>query len=143
MSNVAALIHVVDDERAVRNALKRLFRSTGLRVEAFGSGHEFLDAIMARQVPDCVVLDIRMPAITGFQVQARLKAASLAIPVIFITALDEIGDEERAMQSGAFAFLRKPVDEAALLSKVERAVQERRHGKGLAAGTGSQPPMAE
>jgi len=125
MSNVAALIHVVDDEQAVRKALKRLFRSAGLRVETFGSGPEFLEAIMARNVPDCVVLDIRMPTVTGFEVQARLKAASFAIPVIFITALDEPGDEERAMQSGAFAFLRKAVDEAALLTTVERAIEER------------------
>jgi FixJ family two-component response regulator len=125
MSNVAALIHVVDDEEAVRRALKRLFRSAGLRVETFGSGAAFLDAIMARNVPDCVVLDIRMPTITGFDVLARLKAASFAIPVIFITALDEPGDEERAMQCGAFAFLRKAVDEAALMTTVERAVEER------------------
>ena len=122
MKKLRPVVAVVDDEDAIRRALKRLLRSAGIAVEAYASGQEFLHSLGA-QHPQCVVLDIRMPGMTGFDVQARLKAARMAVPVIFITALDDPGDEARAMQAGAIAFLRKPFDDEALLAAIRAVVR--------------------
>jgi FixJ family two-component response regulator len=115
------VVAVVDDEDAIRKALKRLLRSAGIAVETYASGPEFLESLPA-QHPQCVVLDIRMQGMTGFDVQARLKAARPTVPVIFITALDDPGDEARAMHAGAVAFLRKPFDDEALLAAIRAVV---------------------
>ena len=116
------LVAVVDDEDAIRKALKRLLRSAGLAVQTHVSGQEFLQSLPAQR-PDCVVLDIRMPGMTGFDVQARLKAANVAVPIIFITALDDPDDRPRAMQAGAAAFLRKPFGDEDLLAAIGAAVR--------------------
>ncbi|MGH8694306.1 MAG: response regulator transcription factor [Burkholderiales bacterium] len=111
----------MDDEDAIRKAVRRLLRSAGLAVQTYASGQEFLQSLPARR-PDCVVLDIRMPGMTGFDVQARLKAAHVAVPIIFITALDDPEDEPRAMRAGAAAFLRKPFGDEELLAAIAVAV---------------------
>ena len=116
------LVAVVDDEDAIRKALERLLRSAGIAVQCYASGHEFLQSLTARR-PDCVVLDIRMQGMTDFDVQVRLKAAHIAIPIIFITALDDPDDEARAMKAGAAAFLRKPFGDDALLGLISAAVR--------------------
>ena len=85
------LVAVVDDEDAIRKALKRLLRSAGLDVETFASGTKFLNSLAARK-PACVLLDIRMQGVTGFDVQARLKADNIQAPIVFMTALDDSGD---------------------------------------------------
>ena len=121
MQSSRPLVAVVDDEEPVRKALKRLLRSAGIDVQAYAGGEEFLDAV-AEQPPDCLVLDIRMPHMSGYDVQARLKAMPLALPIIFITALDEPGDQATAMNSGAFAFLRKPFSDDALLDRIAAAI---------------------
>ena len=115
------LVAVVDDEDAIRKALKRLLRSAGIAVESYASGQEFLQSLPAQR-PDCVVLDIRMQGMTGFDVQARLNAAHVAVPIIFITALDDPTDQARAMQAGAAAFLRKPFGDEALLAAIGAVV---------------------
>ncbi len=115
-------VAVVDDEAGIRRALTRLLRSAGLAVETFASGPEFLESLSGGR-PDCVVLDISMPGMTGFEVQAALKDATLAVPVIFITALDDPGDHPRAMEAGAVAFLRKPFGDEQLLAAIRAAVQ--------------------
>ena len=122
MENTRTLVAVVDDEAAVRTALKRLLRSAGLVVQTFASGPEFLGALTGG-LPDCVIIDIRMPGMTGFDVQARLKAENIKVPIVFITALDDPGDVQRAMQAGASAFLRKPFGDEDLLAAIGTAVR--------------------
>ena len=121
MEKLRPLVAVVDDEDAIRKALERLLRSAGLAVRTFGSGREFLQSLAASR-PDCVVLDISMPGMTGFDVQEHLESARAAMPVIFITALDDPGDRPRAMQAGAAAFLRKPFGDDELLAAIGAAV---------------------
>lgn len=122
MKKSRPVVAVVDDEEAIRKALERLLRSAGIAVESYASGQDFLQSLPAQR-PQCVVLDIGMQGMTGFDVQAQLKAARMAVPIIFITALDDPGDEARAMQAGAFAFLRKPFDDEALLAAIGAIVK--------------------
>ena len=114
------LIAVVDDEEPIRKALMRLMRSAGLNVETFGSGAEFLESIETR-LPDCVVLDLCMPQMDGFNVQASLARKCAALPVIILTGHDLPKAGERAMQGGASAFLRKPVPDRTLLDAISAA----------------------
>ena len=122
MEKLRPFVAVVDDEDAIRKALKRLLRSAGLAVQTYASGQEFLLSLPAQR-PDCVVLDIGMQGMTGFDVQARLKAAHVAVPIIFITALDDPDDQPRAMRAGAAAFLRKPFGDEELLAAIGAAVR--------------------
>ena len=120
-------IAVVDDEEPVRKALMRLMRSVGLSVETFGSGAAFLESIDTR-LPDCVVLDLRMPQMDGFSVQASLARKCAALPVIILTGHDLPQDRERAMQGGASAFLRKPVLDRTLLDAISAATSSAQPG---------------
>ena len=120
MTKVPPHVAVVDDEEPVRKALMRLMRSVGLSVETFGSGPEFLKSIETR-LPDCVVLDLHMPHMNGFHVQALLARKHAALPVIIITGHDLPQARERAMQGGASAFLRKPVLDRTLLDALSTA----------------------
>jgi len=115
------LIAVVDDEEAVRIALRRLLRSASLNVETFSSGAEFLESVKDHQ-PDCIVLDLHMPRVNGFAVQARLAEAGVRLPVVVITGHDADETRERALAGGAVAYLRKPVDDQALLDAINKAV---------------------
>ena len=114
------LIAVVDDEQPVRKALMRLMRSAGLSVETFASGAEFLKSVDIR-LPDCAVLDLHMPQMDGFSVQASLARKCAALPVIILTGHDLPNARERAMQGGASAFLRKPVPDRTLLDAISAA----------------------
>jgi FixJ family two-component response regulator len=114
------LVAVVDDEEAVRIALRRLLRSAGLDVETFSSGAEFLESMKGHQ-PDCVVLDLHMPQLGGFAVQARLAEAGIRLPTVVITGHDTDEARARALAGGAAAYLRKPVDDQALLAAIEAA----------------------
>jgi FixJ family two-component response regulator len=120
VTKTSPLIAVVDDEESIRKALMRLMRSVGLNVETFGSGAEFLKSIEAR-LPDCVVLDLHMPQMNGFNVQAHLAQKCAALPVIIITGHDLPNARERAMAGGASAFLRKPVHDRTLLDAISAA----------------------
>ncbi len=122
MTKTHPLIAVVDDEEPVRTALMRLMRSAGLSVETFGSGPEFLDSLETR-VPDCVVLDLQMPHMDGFNVQAYLGRKCAALPVIIVTGHDFPKARERAMAGGASAFLRKPVQDHTLLNAISTATE--------------------
>jgi FixJ family two-component response regulator len=115
------LIAIVDDEEAVRLALRRLLRSARMNVETFSSGAEFLESIKDNQ-PDCVILDLHMPQVNGFAVQARLAEAGRRVPVVIITGHDKPENRERALAGGAAAYLRKPVDDQTLLDAIEQAV---------------------
>jgi FixJ family two-component response regulator len=128
VNNTRLLVAVVDDEEPVRIALRRLLCSASLRVETFSSGAEFLESVKDHH-PDCVVLDLHMPQVDGFAVQSRLKEAGIRLPTLVITADDTAGVRERALAAGAAAYLRKPVDDQALLEAITRAVEPNKHDK--------------
>ena len=114
-------IAVVDDEESIRKAFKRLMRSAGMDVDTFPSGVEFLEA-MPRYRPDCVVLDLHMPGVNGFDVQARLAQSGSRLPVVVITGHDTPESRARALAGGAAAYLLKPVDGPMLLDAIAAAV---------------------
>jgi FixJ family two-component response regulator len=120
LKHAVPVISVVDDDASIRRALRRLLQSAGYVVEAFASAYEFL-ASAARGRSACLILDIRLDGMTGFELQERLAADRSAIPIIFITAHDDAPTRERVQQAGAAAFLPKPFDAAALLAAVESA----------------------
>jgi FixJ family two-component response regulator len=121
VSSTVPFIAIVDDEEAVRKALMRLMRSAGLEAVMFSSGAEFLESLVTRR-PDCVVLDLHMPGMSGFEVQARLAESGDALPVIIITAHDSTEARERALAAHARAYFRKPLDDRALLDAIAAAV---------------------
>lgn len=112
---------LVDDEAPVRVALGRLLRLADYAVLPFASGEEFLDSLAAR-VPDCVLLDVQMPGLTGFQVQARLRGLGLRLPVVFITASDDAAIDRKALDAGGMRVLRKPFGNELLLDAVKLAL---------------------
>jgi FixJ family two-component response regulator len=114
------LIGVVDDEEPVRKALARLFGSEGFEVNAFASGREFLHSLTTR-CPDCVVLDLHLPELSGMEVQAQLEQEHFHVPVIMITGRDEPGVAERARAAGAAAYLTKPLEKRDLLEAIAAA----------------------
>ncbi|WP_324904277.1 response regulator transcription factor [Lysobacter sp.] len=115
-------IAVVDDEEDVRHALHRLLRSAGFEVLVYATGTEFLRH--AREsAPHCVVLDLHMSGATGFDVQSQLNKWSLPLPVIVLTGNDTPEGRKRALDSGARAFLTKPVDDEALIGAILDAVR--------------------
>jgi FixJ family two-component response regulator len=120
MGSHALLVAVVDDEPGVRRALQRLLASVGMRVEDYGSGSAFL-ASLADHAPDCVVLDLHMPDVSGFDVQAALAERRPALPVVVITGHDTPAARARALDAGAAAYLCKPVDDETLLGAIVAA----------------------
>jgi len=116
------LIAVVDDDELVRVALQRLLKTSGFAVASFASAEDFLKSSQLREV-ECLIADIRMPGMSGLDLQATLQAESSAIPIIFITAH---GDEKmrlQAMRAGAVGFLAKPFDSGILLDRVRSALE--------------------
>jgi len=111
----------VDDEESIRKALAHLLRSAGLEVETFASGIQFLESIPTRR-PDCVVLDLHMPVMSGFEVQARLAESVKPVPVVIISGLDFADTHDRALAGQPIAYLRKPVDDQALLDAIKLAL---------------------
>jgi FixJ family two-component response regulator len=116
------LVAVVDDEEPVRRALERLLRASGIETETFSTGGAMLDDL-ARREPDCVVLDLHMPGMSGFELQDRLAERETRIPVIVMTGHDTPESFERATAGGAAAYLRKPVDGEELLAAVGAAIR--------------------
>jgi len=122
MSRSKLVVAIVDDEDTVRRALERLFRSAGIESEVFSGGATFLDSLRSHQ-PDCVVLDLHMPGVTGFDVQARLRELDFHIPVVVITGHDTPESRGRVHDLGAAAYLRKPVAAKALLEAIQNAIE--------------------
>lgn len=120
----ASCVALVDDEAPVRVALGRLLRLADYAVLPFASGEEFLDSLAVR-VPDCVLLDVHMPGLTGLQVQARLRASALGLPVVFITASDDAEVVRNALDAGGLCVLRKPFSNEVLLDAVGAALKSR------------------
>ena len=126
MGSHRLLVAIVDDEEPVRKALRRLFLAVGIDVETFASGDELLESVKMHR-PDCAVVDLHLPGLTGLEVLQRLIRAGIRLPTIIITGHDQAGTAERAMAAGASAYLRKPLDEERLLDAIESAVREARH----------------
>lgn len=118
------MVCVVDDDAPLRRALQRLLRSVGFTVETFGSAEDYL-AVERKRAPDCLVLDIRLGVLTGFDLYDRLLASGLSIPAVFITGHDDATTRERAQRLGAAGYVRKPFDESDLISAIERALARR------------------
>ena len=121
MDDTQALISVVDDDLSVRRALRRLLRTSGYATELFASAQEFLTSAALSRT-SCLILDIQLGATTGFELQAQIAASGSAVPIIFISAYDDVATSERIAGSGAAAYLRKPFEEQDLLDAIRRAV---------------------
>jgi FixJ family two-component response regulator len=115
------LIAVVDDEESVRKSLRRLLVASELDATVYASGQEFLDSLGARQ-PDCLVLDLQMPGLTGLEVQRALAGARVRFPTIIITAHDEPETRARCLAAGVVAYLCKPLHDELLLDAITTAV---------------------
>ena len=125
MSEADALVFVVDDDATVREALRSLLRSVGLRVETYGSAQAFLRS-KRPDVPGCLVLDVRLPGLSGLDLQRDLAEADIQIPIIFITGHGDIPMSVRAMKAGAVEFLTKPFRDQDLLDAVQHALDRDR-----------------
>lgn len=121
-ANPKPFVVVVDDDESVGRAIKRLLRAIGVAAESFVSGDAFLETLssMPSYHPACVILDVQMPGLNGLEVQQRLAGSGM--PVIFITAHDDIGVREQALAAGAFAYLRKPFDDEIFVKAVRAAI---------------------
>jgi FixJ family two-component response regulator len=138
MTDDRAAVFVVDDDASMRRALDSLFRSVGLDVYLYASAQEFMRATRA-DVPGCLVLDVRLPGMSGLTFQQELGKAGIALPVIFITGHGDVPMTVRAMKAGAADFLTKPFEEQALLDAVDAAIERdraRRLGSARVAGLG-------
>jgi FixJ family two-component response regulator len=122
MTEPAPTVFVVDDDSSLRRAIKRLVESVGVQVELFGSAQEFLQA-KRPDAPSCLVLDIRLPGISGLDFQRELAYANIHTPIIFITAHGDIPMTVRAMKAGAVEFLTKPFRDQDLLDAIQQALQ--------------------
>jgi len=121
-----AVIAIVDDDLSVREGLSSLIRSAGWRVETFASAQEFLARPRA-ETPSCLVLDLQMPGLSGLDLQKRMGAVGLEIPIVFLTGHGNIPASVQAMKAGAVEFLTKPFDEEALLQAIREAIERDRH----------------
>jgi FixJ family two-component response regulator len=124
------IVFVVDDDPSMRRALTNLFESVGIRVEAFGSAPEILQS-QPPEVPSCLVLDIRLPGLSGLDLQADLAKANIHTPIIFITGHGDIPMTVRAMKGGAVDFLTKPVRDQEILDAVQAAIERDRKRRDL------------
>jgi FixJ family two-component response regulator len=132
MANARApepLVVIVDDDESVRRSTDRLVRSFGYRTQVFGSGEDLLSAGAAAQAA-CLLLDVRMPGLSGLDVQRGLRERGVHVPILFFTALASDDEERRAREAGAVGFLRKPLAEAKLRQAIERAIAPRDHQGG-------------
>ena len=125
----APLVAIVDDDASVRQSTRRLIRSFGYRAEAFGSGEEFLNSPCAAETA-CLVLDVRMSAMDGLEVQRRLAERDARIPIVFLTGRASDDEERRARSAGAVEFLRKPVGKATVLQVLEKVFHVSQRGRG-------------
>jgi FixJ family two-component response regulator len=121
MHQTAPAIAVVDDDASVRRALQRLLRAAGFAVETFATAREFLDAGQWAQMA-CLVLDIHLPGMSGFELQEHLAVSGAPIPIVFITAHDDTAMREWASRVGAVGYLRKPFDQGTLIEAIARAI---------------------
>jgi len=133
-NNAAEMVFVIDDDESIREALKSLIRSVGLRVETFASAQDFLQSSRP-DVPSCLILDVRMPGLSGLDLQRDLAETNIQIPIIFITGHGDIPMSVRAMKAGAVEFLTKPFRDQDLLDAIQQALERDRQVRSQQAGT--------
>ena len=117
-----AMVFIVDDDVSVREALESLVRSAGYKVETFASAQDFL-ASNRPDAPSCLVLDVRLPGLSGLDLQNRMAGANREIPIVFITGHGDVPTSVRAMKAGAIEFLTKPFPDRDLLDAIEQAIK--------------------
>jgi FixJ family two-component response regulator len=122
MEHFPALVAIIDDDPSVCRAIKRLVRSFGMRASTFPAGEPFFDAVASVEKPDCIIVDVQMPGMSGFDVQRRMIAEHPDIPLIFMTAHANADLAVRASASGAIGFLDKPFSDRRLLDLIYRAL---------------------
>jgi FixJ family two-component response regulator len=120
-----SMVFVVDDDASIRDAVKSLLKSVGLRAATFGSTEEFIKATR-QEIPSCLVLDVRLPGMSGLEFQEELAKTGIRIPIIFVTAHGDIPMTSRAMKAGAIEFLPKPFQKKELLDAVHQALERDR-----------------
>jgi RNA polymerase sigma factor (sigma-70 family) len=125
MSDPIPLVHVVDDDDAARKAVTRFIKALGYQVQGYASAGEFL-AAQPMKGPGCVILDLRMPGLTGLQLQESLQKQSCPLPIIFLSGYGDIPLSVRAIKAGAIDFLTKPVQRKPLLVAIEAALAQER-----------------
>ena len=128
MTAAEAMVFVVDDDVGTRESLKNLIRSVGLRVEAFASAQDFLRSTRP-DVPGCLVLDVRLPGLSGLDLQKRMAEVEMEIPIVFITGHGDIPMSVRAMKAGAVEFLTKPFRDQELLDAIQQALERDRNAR--------------
>jgi FixJ family two-component response regulator len=128
MSEPDGLVFIVDDDASLRESLKNLIRSVGLRVEAFASAQEFLRS-KRPDVPGCLVLDVRLQGLSGLDLQKRIAEADMEIPIIFISGHGDIPMTVQAMKAGAVEFLTKPLRDQDLLDAIQHALERDRKAR--------------
>ncbi len=121
MSDQCQSVYVVDDDASVRESVEGLIRTAGLRVESFASPQEFLNRCCSK-LPSCLVLDMKLPGMSGLEVQGELAKADVHVPIIFLTGHGNIEMSVQAMKSGALDFFTKPLDSEALLVAIRDAI---------------------
>jgi FixJ family two-component response regulator len=123
-----AIVFVVDDDAGTRESLENLIRSVGLRVEAFASAQEFLRS-QRPDAPSCLVLDVRLPGLSGLDLQKQMAGGERPIPIVFITGHGDIPMSVRAMKAGAVEFLTKPFRDQDLLDAIQQALERDRQAR--------------
>lgn len=133
--NQEPVVFVVDDDEAVRSSLKFLLQSAGLSAAVFASAAEFLHNYHPDQ-PGCLVLDSRLPGMSGLELQQQLTATGVRIPVIIVTGFGDVPNAVQAMRAGAVDFIEKPYDDAALLERIRQAIELDRRERTIRANRG-------
>jgi len=118
-----AIVYLVDDEFAIRDALTLLIEAAGFNIQSFESAHEFLDRY-DRNRPGCLLLDVRMPSMSGLELQEELCKRDINIPIIFISGHAEVADSAKAFRAGAIDFLEKPFENSVLLERLEEGISK-------------------
>ena len=122
------IIFVIDDDPSVRDSMEMMLKSVGFNVKKFASAQDFLTANL-QEGPGCLILDVRMPGMSGLDLQEKLVSAKNPLPVIFITGHGTVPMSVRAMKAGAVDFLQKPFEEQDLLDAISRAIKQQRERK--------------
>jgi two-component system response regulator FixJ len=114
-------VHIVDDDPSIQRSLRRLLESVGLMVECYNTAHEFIER-HDPNAPGCLLLDVRMPGLSGLELQDHLRSEGCVLPIIFVTGYGDVPMTARAMKAGAIDFLQKPFNDQELLEAIERAL---------------------
>jgi len=122
------LVVIVDDDELVRQALESVVKAAGFTTQTFGSAEDFLDSIPLNSTT-CLILDVRLPGMSGIELQRRLRAKNSGIPIIFVTAHGDASTRDRAMEDGAARFLNKPVRRQTLLDAIHAALERGQPGE--------------